>query len=303
MTITWLRITTILLSFRELIKKESGIHLADSRKRSERARFIRENGIAFRYKSPNIRKKEKETYLSPSYTHTQAAVQKRLSAVASFSALRFENRIFLCCDPRTPWEKATLLSPPRKGPTEEVSACLRRKRKEMVREKDQNDKERLRDRRRRERQESGPPSLRMTPSPRMLLPSSEASNAILERTHHSAFRLHQRRLCPPWTWIRRRGNFREDESQEDPPPKRRGKSHLVEPSSITRPTALDGFEFSPRFTIVCVTRSTLIQGYWTCPRREEPTSVRACDGHLFLLSLFLPLVSEKLLGKVISWGN
>lgn len=52
------------------------------------------------------------------YHRSQAAVQKRLFAVASFSALRFENRIFLCCDPRTPWEKASLLLPLLKGLTD-----------------------------------------------------------------------------------------------------------------------------------------------------------------------------------------
>jgi len=66
-----------------------------------------------------------------------------------------------------------------------------------------------------------------------------------------------------------------------------------------RPAALDGFEFSPRFTIICVTRSTLIQGYWTCAeaRRTRARARARVDQHT--CSSLLP----RLLGKVISRGK
>jgi len=95
---------------------------------------------------------------------SQAAVQKRLSTVASLAvALRFGNRILLCCDLRTPWEKASLLLlflPPLKGLTVGNCSPARRKRRVETETSDRNwrDEERTRRPKKREQRGYGPPS-------------------------------------------------------------------------------------------------------------------------------------------------
>jgi hypothetical protein len=76
--------------------------------------------------------------------------------------------------------------------------------------------------------------------------------------------------------------------------------------SIQRPSpaALDGFEFSPRFTIVCVTRSTLIQGYWTCAGENLCGARGRVDQHLlFCFFLFFFFLSLDFLELVIRYRD
>jgi len=96
---------------------------------------------------------------------SQAAVQKRLSAVASLAvALRFGNRILLCCDLRTPWEKASLLLlflPPLKGLTVGNCSPARRRRSVETETSWRNEERTRRLKEQREQRRYGPPSPRM----------------------------------------------------------------------------------------------------------------------------------------------
>lgn len=104
---------------------------------------------------------------------------------------------------------------------------------------------------------SGPPSPRMPPPSRWLRPLMPFSTNV----SYFAFRLRRRRFVSPLL----ESSPKKDEEMSAE------RSHLIswtrreeEHIHPPRPAALDGFEFSPRFRSICVTRSTLIQGYWTC---------------------------------------